>query len=171
VLNQSLNGVILRAWRPDLNGLPISSPGLPFRGVWLVAQLAVVGVLAWHVTRRGRRDAEREWLEYSCLLLLLPLVSPIAWDHHFAQATLALPVAVFLVSRHRLGFWAGAALALLFLADIYLAYPGFQAALAASPATLKASPLLQLAASVTTIAVTFSALILMGARRGPEVAG
>jgi cell division protein FtsW (lipid II flippase) len=163
--------VILRAWRPDLNGLPISSPGLPFRGVWLVAQLAVVGVLAWHVTRRGRRDAEREWLEYSCLLLLLPLVSPIAWDHHFAQATLALPVAVFLVSRHRLGFWAGAALALLFLADIYLAYPGFQAALAASPATLKASPLLQLAASVTTIAVTFSALILMGARRGPEVAG
>jgi hypothetical protein len=171
VLNQSLNGVILRAWRPDLNGLPIASPGLPFRGVWLAAQLAVVAVLAWQVTRRGPRDAEREWIEYSCLLLLLPLLSPIAWDHHFAQATLAVPVAVFLVSRHRLGFWAGAAVALVFLADLYLAYPGFQAALAASPATLKASPFLQLAASVTTVAVILSALILMGARRGPEAPG
>ena len=171
VLNQSLNGVILRAWRPDLNGLPIVSPGLPFRAVWLAAQLAVVAVLVWLVARPGRRNAEREWIEYSCLLLLLPLVSPFAWDHHFAQATLALPVAVFLISRHRLGFWAGGALALVFLADVFLAYPGFQAALAVSPSTLKASLSLQLAASVTALAAISSALLLMRSRINPEAAG
>jgi alpha-1,2-mannosyltransferase len=171
VLNQSLNGVLLRALHPDLNGLPIASLGVGFRTVWLVTQLLVLGVLAAFVTRGGSKTPEREWIEVSCLLLLLPLVSPFAWDHHFAQATLAVPVAVFLVSRHRLAFWAGAALALAFFADLYLAYPGAQAALAASPSTLKASPFLQLAASVTTVAAISSALLLMRSRSSPEAAG
>jgi hypothetical protein len=39
VLNQSLNGVLLRALHPGLNGLPIASPGVAFRAVWLVGQL------------------------------------------------------------------------------------------------------------------------------------
>ena len=171
VLNQSLNGVLLRALHPDLNGLPIASLGVGFRTVWVVGQLLVLGVLAAFVTRGGSKTPEREWIEVSCLLLLLPLVSPFAWDHHFAQATLAVPVAVFLVSRHRLAFWAGAALALAFFADLYLAYPGAQAALAASPSTLKASPFLQLAASVTTVAAISSALLLMRSRSSPEAAG
>ena len=170
VRNQSLNGVLLRAWRPELNGLPIAPPGLPFRVVWLVAQgLAVAGVIAV-VARRILASPLREWAEFSTIVLAAPLVQPYAWEHHFAQAIMIVPVAVCLASRHLLGLVATLALSAVFIFDLLLEYPGFIAANSVEPAVLKASPELQLAASVTTLAVILAALLLTTARRTPKKA-
>jgi hypothetical protein len=165
VRNQSLNGILLRVWRPELNGLPIVSPGLPFRAAWLVAQaLVVAGLVA--VVRKGRlATPEREWTEFSIIVLLLPLVQPYAWEHHFAQAIMIVPVVVHLVSRHRLGRIASLALGAVFICYLLFEYPGFLAANAAAPAALKASLWLQLAASVTTIVAILSAVLLASAGR------
>jgi hypothetical protein len=165
VLNQSLNGVLLRLTHADFSGLPIPSTGAGFRVLWLAAQAAVIIAIAV-VVRRGRlAGPERLWTEYACIVLLLPLVQPFAWEHHFAQAILVVPVAVHLASRGRLGLVAAVVLAAAFAADLLLAYPGFVAAAAAGPAGLANSPALQVAASVTTIAVVAAAMALATARK------
>jgi hypothetical protein len=165
VLNQSLNGVLLRITHADFSGLPIPSTGTGFRLLWLVGQAALVLALA-AIVRRGRlAGPERLWMEFACIVLLLPVVQPFAWEHHFAQAILAVPVAVHLASRHRLGLVAAAVLAATFAADLLLAYPGFVAAVGAGSVRLGSSPALQVAASATTIAVAAAAIAMATSRQ------
>jgi hypothetical protein len=79
-----------------------------------------------------------------------------------------VPVAVCLASRHLLGLAATLAPAALFVFGLLLECPGFIAANSVEPAVLKASPELQLAASVTILAVSLAALLLMTARWAPK---
>ena len=165
MLNQSLNGVLLRITHADFSGPSDPATGAGFRALWLVAQAAVVGAMV-AIVRRGRlAGPERLWTEYACIVLLLPLLQPFAWEHHFAQAILVVPVAAYLVSRHRVGPVAAAILITAFSADALLSYPGFVIALNAGPAQLANSAVLQVAASVTTIVVVSAAAALASARR------
>ena len=160
--NQSLNGVLLRLWRPELNGLPVAAPGLPFRAAWLFGQaLVLLALAALVLNRKGRLTTpEREWTAFSLIVLLMPLVQPYAWEHHFAQAIMIVPVAVHLVSRHQLGWVASLVLGAVFAVYLLLEYPAFVVANAAAPSALKASLGLQLAASITAIAAILTAVLL-----------
>jgi hypothetical protein len=160
VRNQSLNGVLLRAWHPELNGLPIAAPGLAFRGAWLLAQGLVAAALVAVVARRALPSPVREWTEFSIIVLVVPLIQPYAWEHHFAQAIIVVPVAVYLASRLLLGIRATLALAGVFAAALFLGHPGFTVANGVQPAVLKGSLGLQLAASVLTIAVLLAGFLL-----------
>jgi hypothetical protein len=168
VRNQSLNGVLLRAWRPEVNGLPIAPQGLPFRIAWLISQgLVLAGVVAV-VARRALASPIREWTELSIIVLVAPLLQPYAWEHHFAQALMIVPVTVCLASRRALGLMATLALGVVFALDLLLTYPGYLAAIAVAPGVLRTSPALQLGASITSLAVILTALLLATAGQVPR---
>ncbi|HXA42853.1 MAG TPA: glycosyltransferase family 87 protein, partial [Candidatus Solibacter sp.] len=171
VRNQSLNGVLLRAWHPELNGLPIAPLGLGVRAAWMVLQGLVLAAVAVVVSGRRLEGPVREWAELSTILLLVPLLQPYAWEHHWAQALMAAPVGVFLASRGLLSLRASCALAAIYLADIVFGYQGFVAANSVAPSVLQAAPALQLAASATTITVIAAAALLTTARSNPNRPG
>lgn len=56
--------------------------------------VAVLGFLAWSVTRKSRTVAGMPTLdiEYAMFMVLLPVLSPVSWDHY--MVVLALPLAV-----------------------------------------------------------------------------
>lgn len=159
VLSQSINSVLLRAWRPELSGMPINSPGLGYRLVWLGAQVAVVGAIALIVRRMSVGDEPWAWLGYSLMVLLLPLVQPFAWEHHFAQAAMLLPVVGRLVGKGLLSARATLALAGIFVAEVLLTYPSF-AATQGGAVVLNNKLLTDLVASLTADCVVAAALVL-----------
>ena len=89
IANQSINGVLLRAWNPAYSGQPI--PPLPpwLTIVWYTLALALLGVVFLLVTRLRLSESMRGWVEFSIILLALPLVQPFAWFHHHAAAVVA----------------------------------------------------------------------------------
>ncbi len=82
------------------------TPGLELR--WHISRIffvACLGFLAWTVTRKSR-DVEGSLtfdLEYAMCIALMPVLSPVSWDHYLV--VLALPVAV-LISSLRKSFFA-----------------------------------------------------------------
>jgi Glycosyltransferase family 87 len=151
-LNQSLNGLVLRWLRPGLTGQPIPSPGLAARAVWAVLQLAVAAVvLAVGLPRKGA-DALDDWARYSMLLLALPLLSPFAWPHHYAQALVAVPVGIRLVARGRTLPIAALVAGTLLVAVVLFEFPVTIAA-TAELRTLGDHPVLSLADSLLLLAV------------------
>jgi hypothetical protein len=128
VLNQSLNGVLLRAYDARTNGYPIPPPSLAVRAVLLLAQALVVLALAAFVLGGRLPRREQVWADAAILLLALPLLQPFAWPHHFAQAAVVIPVAVVLGARARLAPGAIAVSALAYLAVLLFAFPLFVAA-------------------------------------------
>jgi len=66
--------------------------------------LAVVGLLAWTVTRKSQdpRGSLTLDLEYSLFLTLLPVLSPVSWDHYLVVLTLPVVVLVSYLSKEDL---------------------------------------------------------------------
>lgn len=97
--NQSLPGLINRLMlEPRFAAGLQSAPNVPaIRAVSTAAELILVG-LAMLVTggRRGSRNSLRFALEFSVWLIVLLIISPIAWDHYFTW--LLLPITVLLSS-------------------------------------------------------------------------
>lgn len=157
--NQAVNGFVLRVLHPGLTGFPV--PGLPLvtRLVIGAGQVAVLIYLAWLVRRLRLPATERLWTEFSILLLLLPLVQPFAWPHHFAWAVIVIPVGVRLVVRRLLSQPQAAALAGLYLALTLLEFPLYSAA-ARHPADLARYPLVALAAGLTMYCALLAGLVL-----------
>jgi hypothetical protein len=152
LLNQSLNGAILRGVDARLNGIPIGPPPPSARVLIGMASLLVVGGLAAHLAAGRLPPRAQPWSDISILLLGLPLVQPFAWPHHFAQAVVACPVAVALVARGWLPRWVGAVLAACYLAVLFLSYDLFRAASAVNPDQLQANPALLLGGSLLALA-------------------
>ncbi len=97
--NQSLPGLINRLMlEPRFAAGLQSAPSVPaVRAVSTAVELVLVG-LAMFVTRGrlGSRDSLRFALEFSVWLIVLLLISPIAWDHYFTW--LLLPTTVLLAA-------------------------------------------------------------------------
>lgn len=82
--NISLLGVLARGTRDQ--GLPFEAA----RGAWFVIGLLFVGGFVW-LTRRRQPSIE---LEFALAMTLMPLLSPIAWDHYLTFLILPLAVLV-----------------------------------------------------------------------------
>ncbi|HEV1998464.1 MAG TPA: glycosyltransferase family 87 protein [Candidatus Dormibacteraeota bacterium] len=170
--NQAVNGFVLRFLHPGLTGFPIPSLPLSTRLVIGAGQVAVLVYLAWLVRRLRLPATERLWTEFSIVLLLLPLVQPFAWPHHFAWAVIVIPVGVRLVLRGLLSQRRAAALVGLYLALTLLEFPLYSAA-AQHPADLGRYPLAALGAALTMYCALLAALVLAtpGDRDGPYPSG
>ena len=157
--NQAVSGFVLRLLHPGLTGFPI--PGLPpvTRLVIGAGQLAVLGYLVWLIRRLRLPAPEKLWTEFSIVLLLLPLVQPFAWTHHFAWAIIVIPVGVRLALRGLLSQRRAAALVGLYVALTVLEFPLYSAA-ARHPADLAHYPLAALGAALTMYCVLLTALVL-----------
>ncbi len=128
-------------------------------------QLAVLAYLVWLVRRLRMPSPEHLWTEFSIVLLLLPLVQPFAWPHHFAWGIIVIPVAVRLVRRQLLGQWRAAAMVAIYVALTLLEFPLYSAA-ARHPNDLGSYPLVALGAAVTMYCAILTALLLgLPARR------
>jgi hypothetical protein len=164
ILNQSLNGVLLRLWRPELTGMPIAPQPLGFTVAWLGAVLAAT--LATLAVIRSLRlpEPDRGWAALSLILILLPLVAPYAWEHHFAIAACAIPVFARLTMRRVISHRLAAVLCGLYLVLFLLEYPLFSAALNAGREALRGNLPLVLESSL--LGVVALATILVCFRAG-----
>lgn len=160
VLNQSLNGVLLRAGDAGLSGYPIPSPPPLIRAVLLLAQALLAMAMALFVLGGRLERGEQAWANIAVLLLALPLAQPFAWPHHFAQATVILPVVVALGARRRLPSPALAACAAAYLAVLLLGFPLFAAARVATARQLMLNPVASLGASLQFYAVVTTCMAL-----------
>ncbi len=97
--NQTLPGLINRLMLDPrfAQGLQ-SAPSVPIvRAVNTTLELVVVGITLWFT--RGRLESRRSLrfaLEFSAWLIVLLVISPIAWDHYFTW--LVLPITVLLAA-------------------------------------------------------------------------
>ncbi|GAC1327397.1 MAG: hypothetical protein NVSMB17_01360 [Candidatus Dormibacteria bacterium] len=163
--NQAVSGFVLRATNPALTGFPIAAAPLAARALIVAGQLSVLAYLAW-ATRRLRLPApEHLWVEFSIVLLLVPLLQPFAWPHHFAWAVVVVPVGIRLAARGMVSQRRAAGLVLVFLALTLLEFPLYSAA-AAHPADLATHPMAALGASLTLYGVLATAALL-SVPRGP----
>jgi hypothetical protein len=110
VNNQTLNGMLLRLWRPDLNGYPIGSPPAGFVPVWYALNILVVGLMLAVLRRIRSGDPLMIWAELAVVLVVLSLVQPIAWFAHHVAAIVAIVVAVRLARQRALPAAAAAGL-------------------------------------------------------------
>ncbi|MFY9613922.1 MAG: glycosyltransferase family 87 protein [Candidatus Dormiibacterota bacterium] len=113
--NQTINGVLLRFWQPELNGFPIGAldPGVIV--AWYAADALVLGLLLLSLRGAPAAGPLRTWTEVSLVLLALPLVQPVAWFHHHLFAVVAMVVGLRLVRARALPAAAVAALLLAYL--------------------------------------------------------
>jgi alpha-1,2-mannosyltransferase len=123
VANQSLNGFVLRACCPDLNGLPINSPPVVAAMAWRVSELALAGGLVLMLWRWRPVESLGLWLEYGIVLLALQVALPFAWFHHYAVGAILIVVVGRLVSLGRLGSGVMVSLGLAYLVVNLVAYP------------------------------------------------
>ena len=157
--NQAINGFVLRLADPGLTGFPITGLHLATRLMIGAGQVAVLVYMVWLVRRMSLPAPEQLWTELSIVLLLLPLVQPFAWPHHFAWAVIVIPVAVRLALRGLITQWRAAALVGLYLGLTLLEFPLYSAA-AHHPSDLGNYPLVALGASLTMYCALLTALVL-----------
>jgi alpha-1,2-mannosyltransferase len=169
LLNQSLDGFLLRWFLPAWSGSPIAPPPLAFSAGLALAQVATAGGLVAILRRMRGPRREVEWAELSAVLLVAPLLQPFAWPHHFAQALVAIPVGVRLVRMGMLGRAPAAVLAAAYVALLLFGFPLFVAARAVDPGSLPGQPLLELGGSLLMLTAVVAAAVFAWAR--PPVAG
>jgi hypothetical protein len=168
VLNQSLNGVLLRAYDAGLSGYPIPTPPLAFRVALLLAQVLLATAMALFVLGGRIERREQTWVNVAVIMLALPLAQPFAWPHHFAQATVMLPVVVALGARGRLPAAALAACAVAYLAVLLLGFPLFAQARGLTGRQLMTNPAASLGASLQFYAVVVTCVAMLWLRPPPQ---
>ncbi len=164
VLNQSLNGFLLRLWRPELSGLPIPSPGIKYRLVWGAGQIALVALATLEIRRARLPRPIAEWTEIAIVLLAFVLILPFAWAHYFAVASLAVPVTVYLVSRRLMYAPAAAVASAAFLAAVLFEYDLFVRARALGGAQIGRHPLELIGGSLAFLCALAGLLAFLGLR-------
>lgn len=159
--SQSLNGVLLRVFRPDLSGTP--PPPLPswLAIGWHLLQVALVVWVVMLLRRVGESDELERWTGFGILLLALPLLEAFAWFHHFAGGVVVIAVMARLMRLGRLRGWVTAGLVAEFLVVTLLVYPAHLAAKAVGTPALAGQPLL-LAGSGIMFLAALSTIALMG---------
>jgi hypothetical protein len=164
IANQSINGVLLRAWRPDLSGQPIAPLPAGFYVAWAVAAAALVAGVTLAVRRLRIDGAERSWTVFAIVLLALPLVQPFAWFHHFAAGLVAVVVATRLVRRSLLPEVAAYGLLLAFVLVSFVAPAMHRAARPLGGGALHDHPLLWFGTSAGFLGVILALACLSQAR-------
>jgi uncharacterized membrane protein YbaN (DUF454 family) len=164
IANQSINGLLLRAWRPDYSGQPIPPLPLWLTLVWLALCAALVVAIVLMVHRLPLPSPERMWTEFAIVLVALPLVQPFAWLHHHAAAMVAIIVGIRLARRRLLGAWSAAGLVLAYLLVSFVAYPLHLIARPLGGVGLENNLALRWATS-TTVAAALLALACMAQAR------
>jgi hypothetical protein len=173
--NQSLPGVILRLLRPGMSGQPILPPPPPITALSTVAQLAVLAALGVAILRfgapldapGGETDGDarpRRWTELALVLVVLPLIQPFAWFHHWAAAVVLALVASRLGRLGRLRPWPAAGLALAFALNL-ATYPTYRLVRNVRGPDLAGHPDLLLVSCVFFAAVAIASLATAGALR------
>ncbi|MEA2647563.1 MAG: alpha,2-mannosyltransferase [Chloroflexota bacterium] len=116
--NQGLNGFLLRLWRPDLVGQPITDLPVWFRAAWYGGDLAIAAGAAWLVRRVGVDTPLGRWTALGIALTAVALVEPFAWVHHLVGLVLLVVVGARLIATRTPARWATAVVAglVLFLA-------------------------------------------------------
>ncbi|MGI8609212.1 MAG: glycosyltransferase family 87 protein [Candidatus Dormibacteria bacterium] len=165
--NQAVNGFVLRLLQPGLTGFPVAGVPLATRLVVGAGQAAVLVYLVWLVRRLRLPAPEQLWTEFSIVLLLLPLVQPFAWPHHFAWVVIVIPVGVRLVLRGLLSQGRAAALVGLYLALMLLEFPLYSVA-AHHPTDLGSHPLAIVGASLTMYCALLASLVLATSAGAPR---
>ncbi len=88
--NSSLKGMLMR-WFPT--GESLDANGLLLNVLWLVLALLVIVLGGWLMTALMRREMNVEaWLVNALIMLL---ISPVSWSHHWVWMALLLPVALW----------------------------------------------------------------------------
>ena len=92
-----------RGYRANLSLLAVFTGIVPLaRYAHLLAEICFVGFIAlllWTVTRRSREATKSVTLdlEYAMFMALLPVLSPVSWDHYLVVLTLPLAVMISLL--------------------------------------------------------------------------
>ncbi|MDV8146862.1 glycosyltransferase 87 family protein [Arthrobacter sp. B10-11] len=86
--NLSVKGLLLHLGLPD-SGLTSA--------VWLVLSLALVGVAALVI--KWAVDADENFVAVSATAVLMLLISPVSWSHHWVWMAVALPSMAFALHR------------------------------------------------------------------------
>ena len=155
--NQSLNGVLLRLWRPDLVGQPITDLPAWFRAAWYAGDLLIAGGTAFLVRRVGVGTALQRWACLGIVLTAVALVEPFAWVHHLVGLTILAIVGARLVASGVVArSLAAAMVALLF----FLSFAARYTILLPSETSLRL-PLPALTTSLTFLAA-LAALAMVG---------
>ena len=113
--NMSLNGFLLRLWRPELSGLPIEPLPAWFLASWYALEAAVAGLVLLALRRVRVAEPLKAWTEVAILLSVVPVLEPYAWYHHYVFLLPALVVGIRLARRGALDAWATAGLAVAYL--------------------------------------------------------
>jgi alpha-1,2-mannosyltransferase len=104
--NMSLNGFLLRLWRPELSGLPIEPLPPWFLAVWYVLEAAVFGIVLLAIRRSRGAEPLRTWTQVAILLAVVPMLEPYAWYHHYVFLVPALVVGIRLARIGVIDAWA-----------------------------------------------------------------
>jgi hypothetical protein len=164
IANQSVNGVLLRAWRPELNGEPIGPLPLWFQLlVYAADALLAIAVLAG--LRRSRlQGPQLWWTEFAVVIVLLTLLQPLAWFHHFAAAVVAILVGVRLTATGQLRGRVLLGLLCAYALVTFVAYPIHLAARPLGGVELYDHPGLRWGTSVAFVGLVTGAILLSRAR-------
>lgn len=130
LLNQSLNGLVLRALAPAAYGSPIAFPGWGVRVIWTLTQLGLVAFAGRTLVRMQLPPQLQEWARLGLLLLVIPILLPFAWIHHYAEALVLVPVWVRAARLGLVSPLALTAVVVVFVASATLIVPWYFGALA-----------------------------------------
>jgi hypothetical protein len=165
IANQSVNGFLLRAWRPDLGGEPISPLPAGFVVAWYAAE-AVLAIAVMAGLRRLRLpEREMAWVQFGVLSVLFGLLQPLSWFHHQAGAVVLVVVVVRLVRRGYLGGWRMVALLGCWGLVTLVAYPVHVAARPYGGEGLYGQPLLRWGTSAAFAGMLLAILLVAWAPR------
>ena len=168
IANQSVNGFLLRAWRPDLAGEPIGALPGGFVGAWYAAE-AVLAIAVMGGLRRLRLpEPELTWAQFGVVGVLFGLLQPLSWFHHQAGAVVLILVVVRLVRRGYLR--GGVVVALLGCWSLVtlVAYPVHVAARPYGGAGLYGQPLLRWGTSAAFAGLLLAVLLVAWAQPRPR---
>ena len=164
IANQSVNGVLLRAWRPELNGEPIGPLPTGFQ-LLVYAADAVLAVAVLAGLRRSRLEGPQLWwTEFAVVIVLLTLLQPLAWFHHHAAAVVAILVGVRLTARGQLSSRVVLGLLGAYVLVTFVAYPVHLAARPLSGLELYDHPVLRWGTSVAFVGLVAGVMLLSRAQ-------
>ena len=113
--NQNINAFVTRLFQANpFSDAPLEHASLA-RPIATVLAIIVLVVTAYFCFRSSRRQDVRNWdLEIGACLLMLFLIAPLSWEHHFVYVLPALLLAIsWLVSKEINGKWAAIVVAAL----------------------------------------------------------